>query len=392
MTENPIISDNSELFQYMKQLDGLRAIAIITVLYSHYSPKAYYLFNIDWGAYGVRLFFVLSGFLITGILLKCRQDIESEKQKPLISLRQFYIRRFLRIFPLYYLTLAVGFIINVPHLRESIVWHLAYLSNIYFGIHNNWFLFIAHFWSLAVEEQFYIFWPWLVIFLPKRLLLPAILILILAGPIFRLYALIFDFNLVVIKSSTPAVIDTLGFGSLLAYLNYREKTSSSFPYFPNRNKNPNSSLSNIGKIYLIIGLSLLIFVLILKRFQDNQFIYFIFRDTALGLIFTWLVAGAANGFKRRFGKFLEFPLIIYLGKISYGVYVIHYFILHLVSRLLNKILPYKFWNDSYTWLVVGVISTIITIGLAMISWKYFEKPINDLKRYFPYNPIKSTNI
>jgi peptidoglycan/LPS O-acetylase OafA/YrhL len=90
----------------MKQLDGLRAMAVLAVLWTHYLPEEYWLFGIYWGGVGVRLFFVLSGFLITGILLKSRQHVMQGKQCPLFAIRQFYIRRFLRIFPLYYVTLA----------------------------------------------------------------------------------------------------------------------------------------------------------------------------------------------------------------------------------------------------------------------------------------------
>ncbi|HLO49419.1 MAG TPA: acyltransferase [Kamptonema sp.] len=388
MAQNKLRPEQTESLKYMKQLDGLRALAIATVLYTHYSPASYHLFNIDWGAYGVRLFFVLSGFLITGILLRCRQYIQSGKQTPLTILRQFYIRRCLRIFPIYYITLAIGLLLTIPHLRESIVWHLLYLSNVYFCIQNDWFGFLGPFWSLAVEEQFYIFWPWLVIFLPKKALLPAIITLILGGPIFRLVGVIFDFNLVLLYGSTPAVIDSLGFGALLAYLKYREKRYSLFPYLHNRNPETSSSTQNIVKIYLSIGLPLLLFILFLNRIQYSQIMDVVFRDTGLALIFTWLVAGAAKGFSGIFGKILEFPAIVYLGKISYGMYIVHLFVAYSVSNALTTIFGTQVWNNN-RWILVGFISTIITIALATISWHFLEKPINDLKRFFPYTPKTS---
>src|SRR5262245_10076041 len=88
-------SEHSNALKYMQQLDGLRAMAVLAVLWTHYLPKEYWLFGIYWGGYGVRLFFVLSGFLITGILLKSRQSIIQGQQCFTFALRQFYIRRFL---------------------------------------------------------------------------------------------------------------------------------------------------------------------------------------------------------------------------------------------------------------------------------------------------------
>src|SRR5215471_9719868 len=126
-------SEHSNALKYMRQLDGLRAIAVLAVLWTHYLPQEYWLSGIYWGGVGVRLFFVLSGFLITGILLKSRQYITQGKQCSLVAIRQFYIRRFLRIFPLYYVILALTAIMAIPPVRETIAWHIAYLSNVYFA-------------------------------------------------------------------------------------------------------------------------------------------------------------------------------------------------------------------------------------------------------------------
>lgn len=82
-------SENSRVLRYMKQLDGLRAVAVFAVVYTLYFPEKYWLFDIYWGGYGVRLFFVLSGFLITGILLKCRQAVTSGQQTSVVALGCF---------------------------------------------------------------------------------------------------------------------------------------------------------------------------------------------------------------------------------------------------------------------------------------------------------------
>src|SRR5215475_7898397 len=132
-------SEHSNAFKYMKQLDGLRAMAVLAVLWTHYLPEEYWLFGVYWGGLGVRLFFVLSGFLITGILLKSRQYVIQEKQHPLFAIRQFYIRRFLRIFPLYYTVLALAVLISMPQVKEVLVWHISYLSNVYFALQGRYY-------------------------------------------------------------------------------------------------------------------------------------------------------------------------------------------------------------------------------------------------------------
>src|SRR5882757_1220817 len=134
--------------KYLCQLDGLRALSVAAVAWSHWRaswlPKTY----IPWGELGVATFFVISGFLITGILLDHRTD----GSRPLV-LRQFYARRFLRIFPLFYAALIVALLLRADGMSETWHWHASYLSNIYFYL-LGWHGQMSHFWSLAVEEQF----------------------------------------------------------------------------------------------------------------------------------------------------------------------------------------------------------------------------------------------
>src|SRR5262245_24629688 len=139
-------SEHSNALKYMKQLDGLRAMAVLAVLWTHYLPEEYWLFGIYWGGYGVRLFFVLSGFLITGILSKSRQYVIQGKQRSSFAIRQFYIRRFLRIFALYYTILALTVLIAIPEVKEAIAWHVLYLSNIYFALQGRYYGSTGHLW------------------------------------------------------------------------------------------------------------------------------------------------------------------------------------------------------------------------------------------------------
>ncbi len=138
----------------MPQLDGLRALAVAGVLFSHAGP-AIFKDAINTGPLGVKLFFVLSGFLITGILLRARPEWQQARYggaeaEPGVALRAFYARRFLRIFPLYYAVLFAITLLGLPEARETFWWNLFYSSNWYYAIYGEWRGAVSHFWSLAV--------------------------------------------------------------------------------------------------------------------------------------------------------------------------------------------------------------------------------------------------
>jgi peptidoglycan/LPS O-acetylase OafA/YrhL len=136
-----------------KELDGLRALAIFGVMYTHFVNDDSAL-----GTLGVYLFFVLSGYLISGILLRCRDLIEGSRATPSGTLRTFYVRRILRIFPVYYLYLFGLLIVGSTEIHEQFWWHATFNSNLLF----SFFPFTSltpHLWTLSVEEQFYFFWP-----------------------------------------------------------------------------------------------------------------------------------------------------------------------------------------------------------------------------------------
>jgi peptidoglycan/LPS O-acetylase OafA/YrhL len=165
------------------QLDGLRGLAVIAVVAHHYAEHF-------WHSSGggpvalaaVRLFFVLSGFLITGILLRSKEEIDRGRQTMAGALRIFYLRRALRIFPLYYLTIAIGVAANLPPAREILPWLCAYLVNVRVERTGEWVEVFSHFWTLSVEEQFYLFWP-LLIFCVRRRHLPAVIVATVVLPL-----------------------------------------------------------------------------------------------------------------------------------------------------------------------------------------------------------------
>lgn len=358
--------------QHMAQLDTLRAFAVIGVLATHYMPTfrsaGYY------AMVSVRFFFVLSGFLITSILLKSRSVMESGKQSPRSTLYRFYIRRFLRIFPLYYFVLAVTAIADVTNVRETLPWNVTYLSNVYFFTRRHWAGPVSHFWSLAVEEQFYLVWPWLILFTPRRFLMRLIICLIIIGPLFRIW-LSFNGHDEFYSVLPFSCLDVLGMGALLAVC--REEK----PISPEK-------FNRLLTASLWVGLLLIATVIITDIFA----IAMQFRGTTLtiaeALICSWLVARAAQGFKGRWRSVMEWKPFLYLGTISYGVYVYHLFMPFVLGP----------WFQSHGVPVqqIPVINfltmSVVTIIISALSWHFFENPINKLKDHFKFREEQADNL
>ena len=362
------IKTQNDRADYMPQLDGLRAFAVGAVLIHHFFQPAR-IGGVDLALLGVWLFFVLSGFLITGILLRSRDQVDYSGSPSGFVLRQFYIRRFLRIFPLYYSVLFMAATIDLGDVRDTIFWHLTYLSNYLFATHQYWGQMTAHFWSLSVEEQFYILWPALILFAPRRLLLKLIISAIAIGPIFRVAAHFLDFNWIARLTVLPASFDALGLGALLAYCSHH---TAEKPMLIKRLKQCIYGLGVPGLI-VFLGLQKLESYNLLSDVTVNS--WFI-EPVLWALMFVWLINRASLGFTGVAAKILEFKPLTYTGKISYGIYVYHPFV-----YALFPILFYTTGVDFYLLppllqfgLLVGT-----TVGMAALSWYFLESPINSLK-------------
>jgi peptidoglycan/LPS O-acetylase OafA/YrhL len=359
----------------MPQLDALRFFAVLGVMVAHtWHPKRLpWLFgDLDWAGLGVRLFFVLSGFLITSILLDCRKAAEENGMASMFFIRQFYARRFLRIFPIYYLVVIIALIVDLPPAREIWGWLVTYTTNVYITLNNEWIGRLGHFWTLAVEEQFYLVWPWIILFVPRKRLLPIILFFISLGPIYRAIAYKiypFDIGAMDFKASTLTLgsLDSLAIGALLALA-----WSSNIPK-PTLQK-------YLTRLILPIGLLLYTICLILYHYRIKPSVFFVVGDFSASLIFAWLISSASLGFKGFAGKVLEFKPLRYLGKITYGIYVYHYFAPLILVPILSQF-GYELRVPGFT---NFVLSSLLAITTASISWHWLEQPINNLKRYFQY--------
>ena len=364
---------------YMPQLDALRAFAVLAVLVSHYcdfsSPLAE---TPHWGRWGVQLFFVLSGFLITGILIQMRTKIESGHLSFKTGLWHFYGRRYLRLAPIYYLTLLAIALIN-PNLREYLWWYATYLQNFLFVKMGSTALSpvpeLNHFWTLAVEEQFYLIWPFLIIFTPRRWLIRAIVAAVCCVIPFKLamFAIGQDIS---IKVLMPAQVELLGMGSLLAALYYG---SADGP----------AKAARLVKWIFWPGLILFVLYTIARYleivygeafpFGDRPAL--LFTGPASALLFTCLIYRAAVGFTGITGSILRLPLLIYIGKISYGIYVYHYIVAYTFERYLLPVLGVPIPESNFHRFAVYASGTIL---ISMASWHLIEFPLSRLKKYLRY--------
>jgi peptidoglycan/LPS O-acetylase OafA/YrhL len=360
--------------RHMAQLDGLRALAAGMVVCYHFWRHAREYVHL--GGIGVLVFFVLSGFLITGILLRSRSGLDSGRTTAGVTLRHFYIRRVLRIFPLYYFALAIAWYGKVSGAREGMLWHVGYLSNVHFFLvnavhHGAWGGHVGHFWSLAVEEQFYLLWPWVILFARRRWLPGIALGMAAVGPIFRLVVFSLTGN-----DITPVLplgcVDSLALGAYLA-----------MTVLPEFKSHP--LIRPIGANALWSGLML--FAAYQAAVQTGGFWRFriVSFDLAVALVGVWLVARAARGMKGPVGRFLELAPLRYLGTISYGIYVYHNMLPELLPKAARRLgfpdLLAPLGDQTVPYLIFYAAASV---AVAAVSWHFFEGPINRLKARFEY--------
>jgi peptidoglycan/LPS O-acetylase OafA/YrhL len=345
---------------YFKQIDALRCYAAlqVIVLHMHYEGGPYLFTELLWSVSGVPLFFIISGFLITGILL----DRKANSQEGVkASLKVFYIRRALRIFPIYYLTVLVV-LVFVPAYRGNSVYDLFYLSNWRYGL-LGYFPDspVPHFWSLAVEEQFYLIWPLLILLVNPRYIFHTLAGILIAAGVG--HAVLYEMGLAFFSAATISCLCFLGSGALLAWL-WKSKQ------------------------WIFRRISDLFLPLIIIHFAiiAGTFYYPVnFPDLAKFffslLVSTAIVARFAIGFEGRIARALtENKAVVYLGKISYGLYVYHLLAIFPLS-VFKKIFGAEM---IYSHNVEATVKIGLTVIIAALSWQFIEKPINNLKDKFNY--------
>jgi len=355
----------------MPQLDGLRALAVIAVMVAHFTPTQWIWLVEPLGPLGVRLFFVLSGYLITGILLRERDAMQIRGVSLGSVLRRFYIRRTLRIFPMFYLTILVTFLMGIPAVRETVWWHVSYLSNFLFAVRNDWVGRVSHFWSLAVEEQFYMVWPWVVLLVPRKWLMRTMIAVIVMGPLSRLITFSLTGAHITTMVLTTSCLDTLGLGALLALLSSKHEGD------PERRRRFCRVLRNVGLPPLVI-LSVAWVV------QGSGFWPAVWIDLCAAAVFVWLVERSAARPGDWFGKAMEWPWLVACGRMSYSLYLTHNFMPIVLNRGFAA-LGWE-WSDqiSHPWQSLLLLAG--SLAAASLARIYIELPFLRLKERLDQSP------
>jgi peptidoglycan/LPS O-acetylase OafA/YrhL len=356
--------------KHFTALDGIRAIALLLVIIHHWLDKAYLVQAIAPGAIGVDIFFVLSGFLITTILLQNRLQAEALATSKKGVVKNFFIRRSLRIFPIYYLfvfaCLAVGPLTGT-NIRQNALYFLTYTANFYFYHTHAWDGMLSHLWSLAVEEQFYLLWPWVMLFTPRKHLLFAIFLFIAIG-VGSGYVVAIkglgDFALTLSFSC----FDAFGLGALLAFI---------LVFHPDQ----------LARTHRLMGIAALVCGMQAISEQTPWPLIVLPDRTVCAIIALWFIAGVVLAQERhkKPSRFLTNPVLVFVGKISYGMYLYHlplawdYDLLYkyLNHRLPAGVLPYQ------AYIVFGE-NMVLLVGLSWASWVVVERPLLRLKQYFDY--------
>lgn len=353
---------------YYPALDGLRGIGCVLVVVYHNFPFIHeYLF---FGWLAMDIFFVLSGFLITDILL----NTFGEKN----FLKNFYVRRLLRVFPLYYTSLVL-FLLVLPHVQglpirldyfvDNQAWFWTFTQNwlmIFFAGKGQYAL--NHLWSMAVEEQFYLLWPLVVVFVKRpRLLFSMLALLLVAVIVLRFWLWVEKIEgLAYYNLYTFTRIDGICVGCMVALL---QKINRDF----------------LGKYMAWVVMAFaafnFIFYLVNLQFGDSFPYLALVGFSTFSMIFGLLVYVIVNRRSAFFTAVFDIALLKFLGRISYGTYIFHWPLYLIVHPFLYQ------WtatglSSTGAQLFTSVTATVLAYTLGYLSYRYFEMRFLRLKKYF----------
>lgn len=348
----------------MKQLDTVRAIAIMLVMIEHFAGAGLNRWiPIGAGSVGVGLFFTLSGFLITGILL---QSFDAGRESPRAVWLDFYARRFLRLVPPYFAVIAALVAMKIAPVDTSWPWDIAYLSNVHIALGGA----STVFWSLSVEEQFYLLWPLVIALAPRRWLVPAILAMMATDIAFKGAILLAGLDPRATGRLLFANLVLLGAGCLLAVVSYRGGRANCFTWYRGSRRLWFTAMAWAGLAGAIM--SWLLFP------KTGGMVRYFTNDFMVGTFYAWLVLQAAIGMTGAPGRLFDNPVLQYVGRISYGLYLVHNWMPDIVAKYLGPMPKYA----AAPLVLAG------TFAVCILSWHLFERPILALKTRFWNAPLK----
>jgi peptidoglycan/LPS O-acetylase OafA/YrhL len=341
--------------KYIPALDGVRALAILLVLVYHWFPEGQGINVMPNGPIGVTLFFVLSGYLISNILME-QQSLGTFAR----SFKNFVVRRALRIFPIYFLVL-IGLLVLQ---RFSVVvnsdfythpgYYWTYLVNYWIELHGNWSDALSPYWSLSVEEQFYLLWPFCMLLLATRLRAYFLWSTVIFGVVYRYFSVHVYGGLGV---SMFSCVDTFAWGALLAHY-LRAGQSAALAVW-------------IKRLIIPVGFC---FMMVSLRYTDGDLMKQLFFRTFTSVVSVALLFYAMQ--PGLFAKFFSVQPLRLIGQMSYGLYLYHMLVPDLFFKLAARM------GISVPVLPYNLSSLIVLFVVAYVSYRLIELPIQSFKRYF----------
>jgi peptidoglycan/LPS O-acetylase OafA/YrhL len=379
-------------------LDGVRGLAIAMVMAIHFvgDAKSYTAAQrlvtkaAGFGLLGVDLFFVLSGFLITGLLLDTKSRSSSDSPPYASSYSSsysssyfgnFYARRTLRIFPLYYAVLAVLFVVlprlvtltpNLEQAREHQAWLWTYTANFYIAAKSSWssLTYVSHFWSLAIEEHFYLLWPLVVFRSGQRTLERICVAVILGGLALRIALALAGTSELSISVLTPCRIDTLCVGALLAVRVRRPEGAQKL-------------VERSGRATVALGIAILVLSAWCALAKLGLPVLHQLRSSLYAFFFGALSLASVRPGRSALARLFTSRLMTFLGKYSYGLYVYHGLLTwYLHDRHAEERLDAWLGNHWLTIVLQAAIGVGVSLAVAVMSYELFEKRFLGLKRFF----------
>ncbi|MFA6276973.1 MAG: acyltransferase [Pedobacter sp.] len=304
----------------ISSLDGFRAISIILVVFSHFRflddfPEGLAGFAKQFDV-GVTVFFVISGFLITTLLLK-----EYEKDNT-ISIKEFYIKRAFRILPvflLYFLLICcLNYFRNIEITPSNFLHAITFTAN--FDQNKNWF--IGHFWTLSIEEQFYLFWPLTLLFFKRNIKL-VILFLIIYSWFVRVVVYKFHLNPSIFLHPFFSISDSILIGALTAVL---------------KQENPKLFTNKIFRYRYLQILALLIIILFVysSAYGKLAYVSLPFGNTIIAICIMYIILSYIYPQNNLIFKFLNHRVMVHIGVLSYSIYIWQEFFFTKEALLFNK--------------------------------------------------------
>ena len=334
---------------------------MLGVIWLHWAPAEWRLplpFEI-----GLYFFLTLTGFLITRVLLRDR-DAGEKLHKPWrkMAIRHFLKRRAIRILIPCYAAMLFGWIVGAPDLRAHPLIYLSHLANFHIAFMDGYPSGTAHYWTLAIQMQFYLLWPLLIFFAPRRLLGPLLLAFVALAPISRWVLLHYFPQVHNPGAFSTCATDYFGAGALLALA-------------MERGMQPGDR-----RLGIFAWIAFVCYVTLYCFDQAGRTIAGLghFQQTFVSIVFAGLISATLRGFSGPLGKVLEHPAAQHIGRLSYGLYLFH----NVMPLALGMVMPFL-WHPAITGPLVAVRLVAFALaswGVAWLCWRYLEQPLDRFRQ------------